>query len=119
MHLTAIPTLAVAALHGYILVLESFLWTHPLGRKTFGHSPAFAEQTRVLGANQGLYNGFLAAGLTWGALHGNQTFGREIKLFFLGCVAVAGIVGGLTAKPKIFFVQAVPALVVGALVWWL
>ena len=96
----------VAALHLYFLVLEMFLWTTPTGRRTFGLDPAFAEQSKALAANQGLYNGFLVAGLVWG-LVGDRT---DVKLFFLGCVIVAGAYGAATVNRRILFVQAVPAL---------
>ena len=96
----------VAALHLYFLVLEMFLWTTPTGRRTFGLDPAFAEQSKALAANQGLYNGFLVAGLVWG-LVADRT---DIKLFFLGCVIVAGAYGAATVNRRILFVQAVPAL---------
>ncbi|GEM45938.1 DUF1304 domain-containing protein [Deinococcus cellulosilyticus] len=92
--------------HIYILILEMFLWTSPNTRKTFGTTPEFAEASRTLAANQGLYNGFLAAGLLWGLLS-NQW---DVKVFFSACVLVAGIYGGLTVKPRIFLVQGVPAL---------
>ncbi|KAH8586648.1 integral membrane protein, partial [Bisporella sp. PMI_857] len=105
------PVGLVAAIHSYILVLECFLWTTPRGRKTFRLTPEFAQQTRTLAANQGLYNGFLAAGLIWGLLHPDAGVGRQIKLFFLGCVATAGVVGAVTAKRAILYVQTVPALV--------
>ena len=105
--LANIAVAAVALLHVYILVLEMFLWTGPAGRKAFGLTPEFAEQTRVLGANQGLYNGFLAAGLLWGLWLGPEGFG--VKVFFLLCVLVAGLYGAVTASRKILFVQALPA----------
>lgn len=106
----------VAVEHVYILVLEMFLWTKPKGRKVFGLTADFAEQSKALAANQGLYNGFLAAGLVWGLLHPNAVFGHQIQLFFAGCVLVAGIYGGLTAKRSILFIQGVPALLaLGAL----
>lgn len=95
----------VGLLHVWILVLEMFLWTRPAGRRAFGLKPDFAEATRVLAANQGLYNGFLAAGLFWGLALGD----RSIQAFFLGCVGVAGLYGAATASRKILFVQAVPA----------
>ena len=108
MHQIALAIAAlVALLHLYFLVLEMFLWTKPKGRRVFGLSPEQAEQTRVLAANQGLYNGFLAAGLIWGIWLGAQ--GEAIRLFFLICVLIAGIYGGFTANRKIFFVQALPA----------
>ena len=84
----------VAALHLYFLVLEMFLWTKPLGIKTFGNTPAFAEESKVLAANQGLYNGFLVAGLVWGLVADNQ----DAKVFFLGCVVVAGVYGAATVS---------------------
>jgi putative membrane protein len=100
----------VAFIHIYILILEMFLWTTPRGLKSFGLAPSFALQTKALAANQGLYNGFLASGLAWGVLHPTQEFGKQIQLFFLLCVAVAGIFGAVTTgKGKIFFVQSVPA----------
>ena len=97
----------VALAHLYFLVLEMFLWTGPMGLRTFGMTQEYANSTAVLAANQGLYNGFLAAGLIWGLLAGEM--GRALKLFFLGCVIVAGIYGGLTAKITILYVQAAPA----------
>jgi putative membrane protein len=98
--------LLVALLHVYFLVLEMFLWTKPLGLKTFRNTPEKAEITRVLAANQGLYNGFLAAGLIWGACCGQ----RDVALFFLGCVVVAALFGAATVSKRIFFVQGVPAI---------
>ncbi|MBB6628569.1 DUF1304 domain-containing protein [Nocardioides sp. KIGAM211] len=96
----------VAALHAYFLVLEMFLWTRPLGRKTFGNTAEFAESTKVLAANQGLYNGFLVAGLVWG-LVADQ---RDVKIFFLTCVVVAGVYGAQTVSRRILVVQALPAV---------
>ena len=98
--------LLVAALHLYFLVLEMVLWTRPLGLKTFRNTPEKAEATRVLAANQGLYNGFLAAGLAYGVATGS----REFCLFFLACVVVAGLYGAYSVSRRIFLVQAVPAL---------
>jgi putative membrane protein len=95
----------VALEHVYFLVLEMFLWKTPFGRRTFGTTPEFAESTASMMANQGLYNGFLAAGLAWGLGIGS----RAIVVFFLGCVVVAGVVGGLTVKRAILFLQALPA----------
>lgn len=100
----------VAVLHVYFLVLEMFLWTKPTGRRTFGLTKEFAEQTKALAANQGLYNGFLAAGLAWG-LFTSGPEGLHIQVFFLGCVVVAGVFGALTASKKILFVQALPAAI--------
>ena len=99
----------VALEHIYILVLEMFLWTKPAGLRAFGLTPEFAEQTAVLAANQGLYNGFLAAGLIWGLSRKEE--GIPIQLFFLSCVIIAGVFGAVTAKPSILYVQAAPALV--------
>jgi putative membrane protein len=105
----------VAALHLYFLVLEMFLWTKPAGRKAFGLTAEQAESTKVLAANQGLYNGFLAAGLVWGLMLGAG--GLSVKTFFLACVLVAGLYGAATASRKILFVQALPAAVGLALLW--
>src|SRR3954447_15169999 len=99
----------VAALHVYFLVLEMFLWTRPLGLKTFRNTPEKAQDSAVLAANQGLYNGFLAVGLVWGLLHPDPAFGLQIKLFFLLCVIVAGVYGAATVSKRILYVQAVPA----------
>jgi putative membrane protein len=99
----------VAILHLYFLTLEMFLWTKPAGRRAFGLTPEFAEASKSLAANQGLYNGFLAAGLFWGLLAGAGGF--AVKVFFLGCVVVAGLFGGLTASRKILWVQALPGFV--------
>jgi putative membrane protein len=96
----------VALLHVYFLVLEMFLWTKPLGLKVFAQSREKAEQSKVLAANQGLYNGFLAAGLLWAVATAQQ----PVALFFLGCVVVAGLYGAMTVNRKILFVQALPAL---------
>lgn len=100
----------VALEHVYILVLEMFLWTTPRAQKSFGTTRQFAEDSKSLAANQGLYNGFLAAGLAWGLLHPNDTFGYQLQLFFLICVVVAAIYGGMTAKKSILLVQGLPAL---------
>ena len=99
----------VAVEHLYILVLEMFLWTKPAGLRAFGMTPELAEQTVVLAANQGLYNGFLAAGLIWGLFLKEDGF--SIRVFFLSCVIVAGVFGAITAKPSILYVQAAPALI--------
>ena len=99
----------IALLHVYILVLEMFLWDKPAGLRAFGQTQATATASKVLAANQGLYNGFLAAGLFWGLLLGNE--GHAIKLFFLGCVLVAGLYGAATANRKILFIQAIPAAI--------
>ena len=96
----------VALLHLYFLVLEMFLWTKPIGLKTFRNTPEKAEITRVLAANQGLYNGFLAAGLFYAVATGS----REFALFFLACVVVAALYGAYSVNKRIFFVQGVPAI---------
>lgn len=106
--------LMVALLHGYFLVLEMFLWEKPLGLKTFGNTRERAAATKVLAANQGLYNGFIAVGLLIGLLQGAA--GYEFKLYFLACVVVAGLYGAITASRKILFVQALPGAIGLALV---
>jgi putative membrane protein len=107
----------VAALHVWFLVLEMFLWTRPIGLRTFRNTEETARTMAVLAANQGLYNGFLAAGLLWGAFHPTAVVGRQIAVFFLVCVVVAGCFGALTASKRILYVQAVPALVALVLVF--
>ncbi len=102
----------IALLHVYFLVLEMFLWDKPAGLRAFGHTKERAAASKVLAANQGLYNGFLAAGLLWGLVADEA----GVKLFFLGCVLVAGLFGAATASRKILFVQALPAAVGLALV---
>ena len=107
MRIIALLLVAIVALsHVGFLVLEMFLWTDPVGHRIFGTTPEFATQSAVLAANQGLYNGFLAAGLLWGLVAGR----RDLKIFFLACVIVAGVYGGLTAKMSILYVQALPGL---------
>jgi putative membrane protein len=105
----------VALLHVYFLVLEMFLWDKPFGLKTFGLTPEYAAASKVLAANQGLYNGFLAAGLVWGLWLGAA--GRDIKIFFLICVIIAGLYGGFSVSRKIIFVQALPAIIALALLY--
>jgi putative membrane protein len=105
--LSHLLVLLVALIHVWFMVLEMVLWDHPVGRRTFGMTPEFSAASAVLAANQGLYNGFLAAGLLWGLLAGR----REVKFFFLACIVVAGVYGGITAKTTILYVQALPALV--------
>lgn len=97
----------VALIHVYILVLEMFLWDRPAGLRAFGQTPQAAMASKVLAANQGLYNGFLAAGLFWGLWLGAD--GTGVKVFFLGCVLMAGLYGAATASRKILYVQAIPA----------
>jgi len=108
----------VALLHVYFLTLEMFLWTKPLGLKTFRQTEEKARDSAVLAANQGLYNGFLAAGLVWGLVQGNPAFAFQIKTFFLVCVIVAGIYGAATVSRRILYVQAAPA-VLGLILLWL
>ena|SRR5689334_8952666 len=100
----------VAILHAWFLVLEMFLWTRPIGLRTFRNSEERARDSRTLAANQGLYNGFLAAGLVWGLVTSPAEHAFAVKTFFLGCVVTAGLFGALTVSRKIFFVQAVPAI---------
>ncbi|REE88539.1 putative membrane protein [Paenibacillus taihuensis] len=101
----------VALEHLYILVLEMFLWTTPRAMKSFGMTKEEAVATKTLAANQGLYNGFLAAGLVWGMVHPNDQTGESIEIFFLICILVAALYGGATAKRSIWFVQGMPALI--------
>jgi putative membrane protein len=101
----------VALLHVYIMLLEMVWWDSPRGQKAFGLQPDFAKATKTLAANQGLYNGFLAAGLIWGLVHPDPAVAWQIKLFFLACVAVAGIFGAVTSSRKILFIQTVPAVI--------
>lgn len=102
-----IAVLVVAALHVGFLILEMFLWDHPIGREVFAMTAVQSAETAVLASNQGLYNGFLAAGLLWGLVAGK----RDITVFMLLCVVIAGIFGGVTANPSIVFIQALPAAV--------
>lgn len=106
----------VAAIHVYIVVLEMLLWQKPLGRRVFGTTPEQAAQTATLAANQGLYNGFLAAGLVW-ALLGSADLRRPVATFFLLCVAVAGVFGAATVSRRILFVQTLPAVLALACLW--
>ena len=108
----AIVLVAIVAIeHIYILILEMFLWTKPRTRKIFGLSAEFAEQTKALAANQGLYNGFLAIGLIWGLLSNNLAFGFMLQVFFLLCVIVAAIFGSFTVKKSILLIQGLPAII--------
>ena len=100
----------VALLHLWFLTLEMFLWTKPKGLKTFRNTPEKAEATKVLAANQGLYNGFLSAGLLWGLFHPNATLGWQIQFFFLVCVVVAGVFGAATVNKRVFWIQGFPAV---------
>ncbi len=104
--IASLLVLLVALLHLYFLVLEMFLWTRPLGLKTFRNTPEKAEATRVLAANQGLYNGFLVAGLVWGWF----TARTDVVVFFLGCVIVAALYGAWSVNRRIFYVQGMPAI---------
>jgi putative membrane protein len=116
--LNAVANIAVglvALLHLYFLVLEMFFWTKPLGRRVFGLDREFAARSASLAANQGLYNGFLAAGLIWGLLRGAE--GLSIVVFLLVCVVVAGVFGAITVNRRILFVQALPAAVALVLVF--
>lgn len=108
--LMTILVLLVAAEHMYFLYLEMFQWTTPKGLTAFGNTPEKAEVTRVLAANQGLYNGFLAAGLIFGLVYPDAGAAAHIRMFFLACIIVAGIYGGLTAKRTILYIQGGPAL---------
>lgn len=114
--LTALLVL-IALEHLWFLVLEMFLWTRPIGLRTFGNTPEVARQAAALAANQGLYNGFLAAGLAWGAFHPLPAVALQIRVFFLGCVLVAGVFGAITVSKRILYLQALPALIGLALAW--
>jgi len=103
----------IALLHAYFLVLEMFLWDKPYGMRAFKLTPEFAAASKALAANQGLYNGFLAAGLVWGLCMGAA--GIHVKVFFLSCVIIAGLFGGATVSRKILFVQAIPGIIALAL----
>ena len=109
--LATLAAALVGLLHAGFLVLEMFLWTSPVGLKAFNLTQEFAEASKTLAANQGLYNGFLAAGLFWGLF----THNTPVVIFFLLCVLVAGVYGGVTVKPSIFLIQALPAAVALAL----
>ena len=112
MHLLSdILVVVVALMHIFFLVLEMFLWTKPYGLKTFRNTPEKAETTRVLAANQGLYNGFLAAGLIWSLTVFSPLFEFDIKMFFLGCVIVAALYGGYSVSRRILMIQGLPALI--------
>src|SRR5262245_24050103 len=104
----------VAVLHVYFLVLEMFLWDRPFGRRTFRLTAEFAAASKALAANQGLYNGFLAAGLVWGLALGAA--GAPVKIFFLACVVIAGVFGAITASRRILWIQAMPGAVALVLV---
>jgi len=112
----SIATGIVALIHLYILVLEMFLWDKPQGRKAFNTTEAFARESKVLAANQGLYNGFLAAGMIWGIWLGEA--GDPIKIFFLLCVAVAGLYGAATVSRRVLYVQTIPAVIALLCVWF-
>lgn len=113
--IAAVLVVLVAALHAWFLVLEMFLWTKPAGLKTFRNTPEKAETTRVLAANQGLYNGFLAAGLLWGLV----TSQWNVVVFFLLCVVVAALYGAWSVSRRIFYVQGLPAVAALAAIWLL
>jgi putative membrane protein len=111
----SILTGVVALIHIYIVILEMVLWDKPQGMKAFGTTPTFAAESKTLAANQGLYNGFLVAGLIWGIWLGEA--GDPIKIFFLLCVVVAGLFGAVTVGRKILFVQTIPAVIALIGVW--
>ncbi|MFC3652308.1 DUF1304 domain-containing protein [Dyella humi] len=105
----------IALMHVWFLILEMVLWDKPAGRRAFGTTAEYAAQTRVLAANQGLYNGFLTAGLFWGLIVGGME-GTHVKLFFLACILVAGVYGGFSATRKVLWIQGLPAAIGIALV---
>ncbi len=108
----------VALIHVYFLILETYLYTKPFGLKTFKQTIEQAEASSVLMANQGLYNGFLAAGLIWSLFHPNQNTSFQLKIFFLGCITIAGIYGGFSVSKSILFLQAGPAALAMVLVYY-
>ncbi len=120
MTISVVLVAIIALLHIYILYLEMFLWATPKGQKAFGTTAQVAQDSKGLAFNQGLYNGFLAAGLIWGIFYPDAAVGQHIQLFFLSCVLIAGIVGSLTAKRSILYIQAIPALlaIVAVLMKW-
>lgn len=99
----------VALEHFYFLILEMFLWTKPFGRKVFHNTEDYSRSTKVLAANQGLYNGFLAAGLIWSFFISDVSFATDVKIFFLSCVLIAGIYGGYSVSKRLFIIQGIPA----------
>src|SRR5690349_19144538 len=112
--MTVLPKILIALVaveHLYFLYLEMFQWTTPTGMKAFGTTPEVAQSSKTLAANQGLYNGFLSAGLFWGLIHPDPIVGRQIDLFFLACVIVAALYGGFSVKRSILFIQGLPALI--------
>lgn len=115
--LVNLGVLIVALMHLWFLILEMFMWQKPLGMKVFHLAPEFAEKTAALAANQGLYNGFLFAGLMWSLLSSDALEAPHLKIFFLSCVILAGIFGALTVNRKIFFVQSMPAVITLALLY--
>ena len=117
-NLSKILVSIVALMHIGFLTLEMFLWEHPIGLKTFGFTPELASHTTVLAANQGLYNGFLAAGLIFGMFHSDKKTSNTMVIFFLVCIIIAGIYGGITAKPSILYIQALPAALALLTVWF-
>lgn len=118
MHLVSKILIGLVALeHLYILVLEAFFWTSPRALKVFGMTLEVAEASEALAINQGIYNGFLMAGLVWALMHANKVFARQIATFFLSCVVVAAIAGGIIAKPSIFLVQGAPAILALLSLW--
>jgi len=113
----ALAVAAVALEHLWFLVLEMFLWTRPIGLATFRNTPEFAERSKALAANQGLYNGFLVAGLLWALVHPDPGVALQLKRFFLACVVVAGVFGAATVSRRILYLQAVPAAFTLGLTW--
>ena len=113
---SVVLTVLIAAQHLWFLVLEMFLWTTPMGLQTFHTTQEYANESAVLAMNQGLYNGFLASGLLWSVFAPSPRPAIQLRMFFLCCVSVAGIFGGITVRPTLFFVQGLPALITLALV---
>lgn len=109
--LIKILIIIIAILHAYFLLLEMYFWDKPLGLKVFRMNLEKAKETKALALNQGLYNGFLVTGLIWSLIESNLIFSNQLQIFFLSCVLIAGIVGGLSVNKQIFFIQGFPALI--------
>ncbi len=116
-NLLAFLCILIGLQHFFFLVLEMFFWTKPLGKKIFRMSDVKANDSKVLAANQGLYNGFLFAGLIWSVVHSDSIFSEQLKVFFLVCVVVAGLFGGYSVSRRIFFIQAMPAAITLGLIF--
>ncbi len=115
--LADIQVLFVCGMHIFFMILEMFLWQKPLGLRIFRNTAEKARLSSALAANQGLYNGFLAAGLIWGMVNPNPDFAVQVKMFFLGCITIAGIYGGYSVNKRIFYIQSLPAVLAMYLIY--